>query len=232
MAKANLTETIIKKIKHKPKQFKISDGEGLYLLVHPNGSKYWRFDFRFAGKQKSSSLGVWPELYITQATTKRNSAKKKIREGINPIEEKRKKRTVQIINNDTEEKIEKFEVNKSFKPLKKPSIINPFLSSREYDNQVDFNEFILDVFPDFGEKGFSELAKEDVIKIIKNIFENRKKLFRIFWEVYPSNPLLQISVLFMLLFITTDIVSAFFITIFYFLFSVIFSIGFDYWINK
>ena len=55
MAKNNLTEKIIKKIKNKPKQFKISDGEGLYLLVHPNGSKYWRFDFRFDGKQKSSS---------------------------------------------------------------------------------------------------------------------------------------------------------------------------------
>ena len=76
MAKTNLTESIIKKIEHKPKQFKISDGEGLYLLVHPNGSKYWRFDFRFSGKQKSSSLGVWPEVPLNQARTIRNSAKK------------------------------------------------------------------------------------------------------------------------------------------------------------
>ena len=85
MAKNNLTEKIIKKIKNKPKQFKISDGEGLYLLVHPNGSKYWRFDFRFDGKQKSSSLGVWPEVSLDQARIIRNSAKIKIREGINPI---------------------------------------------------------------------------------------------------------------------------------------------------
>ena len=54
MEKENLTESVIKKVKHKPKQFKLSDGGGLYLLVHPNGSKYWRFDFRFGGKQKSS----------------------------------------------------------------------------------------------------------------------------------------------------------------------------------
>ena len=74
MAKENLTETIIKKIKHKTKQFKISDGEGLYLLVHPNGSKYWRFDFRFSGKQKSSSLGVWPGVSLNQARKIRNTA--------------------------------------------------------------------------------------------------------------------------------------------------------------
>ena len=78
MAKTNLTEEIIKKIRHKPKQFKLSDGDGLYLLVHPNGSKYWRFDFRFAGKQKSSSLGVWPKLSLAKARTFRNTAKKRL----------------------------------------------------------------------------------------------------------------------------------------------------------
>ena len=105
MAKNNLTEKIIKKIKNKPKQFKISDGEGLYLLVHPNGSKYWRFDFRFDGKQKSSSLGVWPEVSLDQARIIRNSAKIKIREGINPIEEKRNKKIFSKNNNDLEENV-------------------------------------------------------------------------------------------------------------------------------
>ena len=67
----------------------MSDGGGLYLLVHPNGSKYWRFDFRFGGKQKSSSLGVWPGVTLAEARKIRNSYKKKINEGVNPIEERK-----------------------------------------------------------------------------------------------------------------------------------------------
>ena len=91
MAKNKLTESAVKEAKPTTKQFKLSDGGGLYLLVHSNGSKYWRFDFRFDGKQKSSSLGVWPEVTLATARTKRNEAKKKIKEGVNPIEEKKKK---------------------------------------------------------------------------------------------------------------------------------------------
>ena len=232
MAKNNLTEKIIKKIKNKPKQFKISDGEGLYLLVHPNGSKYWRFDFRFDGKQKSSSLGVWPEVSLDQARIIRNSAKIKIREGINPIEEKRNKKIFSKNNNDLEENVKTSKIKKSFDPLQNPEINSSFLSSRKNNNFSDLKEFILDVSSDFSEKSFSEFAKEDMIKILRHISGNRKKLFGIFWRTYPSYPFLQLIILFTLLFFTTDMVSAFFTTIFYFLFSVIFSIGFDFWSNK
>ena len=91
MKQEKLTESVIKDAKPGAKQFKLSDGGGLYLLVHSNGSKYWRFDFRFEGKQKSSSLGVWPEVSLTEARFRRNEAKLKIKEGINPIQEKKKK---------------------------------------------------------------------------------------------------------------------------------------------
>jgi len=91
MKQDKLTESAIKEAKPGAKQFKLSDGGGLYLLVHSNGSKYWRFDFRFEGKQKSSSLGVWPEVSLVEARSRRNEAKLKIREGINPIQEKKKK---------------------------------------------------------------------------------------------------------------------------------------------
>ena len=91
MKQDKLTESAIKEANPGAKQFKLSDGGGLYLLVHSNGSKYWRFDFRFEGKQKSSSLGVWPEVSLVEARSRRNEAKLKIREGINPILEKKKK---------------------------------------------------------------------------------------------------------------------------------------------
>ena len=82
MKQDKLTESAVKKAEPKTKQYKLSDGGGLYLLVHTNSSKYWRFDFRFDGKQKSSSLGVWPEVTLALARKKRDQAKKKIKEDI------------------------------------------------------------------------------------------------------------------------------------------------------
>ena len=57
-----LTELSIKQSKPKGKQYKITDGEGMYLRIYPNGSKYWQLQYWFEGKQKILSLGVWPEV--------------------------------------------------------------------------------------------------------------------------------------------------------------------------
>ena len=231
MEKGNLTEVVIKKVKHKPKQFKLSDGGGLYLLVHPNGSKYWRFDFRFGGKQKSSSLGVWPDVTLAEARKIRNSAKKKINEGVNPIDERRNKKSFQRSNNDLEESKETFDLNKSSAILQRGGEKKSSLLSRGND-QIVLNEIILNVFPEYGEKEFSELEKEDLAKMLKNIVENRKKIFRILWELYPSFPVLQLCVLFVLLFFVTDLFSSFFTTILYFLLSVGVTIFYDWWDKK
>ena len=84
-----LTELSIKQAKPKIKQYKLTDGEGMYLRVHPNGSKYWQLQFWFEGKQKILSFGVWPDISLKEARDKRFVAKKIIKEGINPIEEKK-----------------------------------------------------------------------------------------------------------------------------------------------
>ena len=106
MAKDKLTESVVKEANPIAKQFKLSDGEGLYLLVHSNGSKYWRFDFRFEGRQKSSSLGVWPEVSLAEARLRRNQAKIKIRDGVNPIQEKKEKTALQLEEARNKEKSE------------------------------------------------------------------------------------------------------------------------------
>ena len=90
-----LTELSIKQAKPKEKQYKLTDGEGMYLRVYPNGSKYWQLQYWFDGKQKILSIGVWPNISLKDAREKRYEAKKIIKDGINPIEEKgRKDRTL------------------------------------------------------------------------------------------------------------------------------------------
>ncbi|CAA9891752.1 hypothetical protein METHB2_50023 [Candidatus Methylobacter favarea] len=59
-----LSDIAIKNAKPKDKPYKKSVGKGLFLLINPNGSKYFRFKYRFGGKEKTLALGVYPETCI------------------------------------------------------------------------------------------------------------------------------------------------------------------------
>ena len=74
-----LTELSIKQTRPRKKQYKIFDGGGMFLLIHPNGSKYWRMNYNFGGKNKLASFGVWPQISLKEARSRRYEAKKKIK---------------------------------------------------------------------------------------------------------------------------------------------------------
>ena len=84
MPSDKLTELGIRKSKSGKKEKKLYDGQGLYLLLHPNGSKYWRVKYRFLGKEKVLSLGVWPKISLTDARKMRNEAKIVLKSGQDP----------------------------------------------------------------------------------------------------------------------------------------------------
>ncbi len=81
---------VIRNAQPKAKQCKIGDGRSLFLLVMQNGAKYWRFRYRFLGKQKVLALGVWPEVSLADARAKRDSARRMIVDGIDPMVEKKR----------------------------------------------------------------------------------------------------------------------------------------------
>ena len=62
MTRKSLTDMAARNAKGKEKPYKLSAGAGLYLLVMPNGSRYWRMKYTFAGKEKLLSIGVYPEI--------------------------------------------------------------------------------------------------------------------------------------------------------------------------
>ncbi|OKP05384.1 integrase [Xenorhabdus eapokensis] len=62
-----LTDVAIKRAKPEAKAYTLSDGNGLWLLIEPNGSRGWRFRYRFEGKQKMLSLGTYPEVPLAEA---------------------------------------------------------------------------------------------------------------------------------------------------------------------
>ena len=79
-----LTDAAIRRIKPGEKFFKVSDMQGLYLLVQPNGARYWRWDYRHEGKRGTLALGVYPEVSLKEAREKRANARRLLEKGVNP----------------------------------------------------------------------------------------------------------------------------------------------------
>ena len=84
----NLTDTAIRNAKPGEKPYKLSDGDGLYLLVNAVG-KYWRFNYRFAGQQKTLAFGVYPDLTLKAAREKLAEARRLLANDIDPSIAKR-----------------------------------------------------------------------------------------------------------------------------------------------
>ncbi len=59
-----LSDTAVRNAKPKAKPYKLQDRDGLFVLIHPNGSRYWRFKYRFLNKEKQLALGVYPDVKL------------------------------------------------------------------------------------------------------------------------------------------------------------------------
>src|SRR5436190_24391395 len=79
-----LTDLAIRNAKHSAKPQKLSDSGNLYLLVTPAGGKLWRFNYRFLGKQKTVSLGAYPEVTLAMARERLLDSKKLLASGRDP----------------------------------------------------------------------------------------------------------------------------------------------------
>ena len=160
-----LTELSIKQAKPKKKQYKLTDGEGMYLRVYPNGSKYWQLQFWFEGKQKILSFGVWPDISLKEARDKRFVAKKIIKEGINPIEEK--KEILKSHNFIQEE--EKLRETTTFNMVAKEWFSRQSLQWTERHTRGVLSSLNMHVYPDLGEMPISSILKQDIISTLRKL---------------------------------------------------------------
>lgn len=81
----NLTDTAVRHSKGGERPRKLADGKGLYLLVMPSGARYWRWKYRYAGREKVLALGVYPEVSVAQARAKHWEARLLLLTGIDPM---------------------------------------------------------------------------------------------------------------------------------------------------
>lgn len=87
-----LTDTAIRNAKPKDKPYKVTDAQGLYLLVNPRGSKLWRVKYRMDGVERKLALGSYPEITLAEARTARDAARRQLAHAVDPNVAKRQAR--------------------------------------------------------------------------------------------------------------------------------------------
>ena len=226
-----LTENSIRKAQVLKKQYKIYDGDGMFLLIHPNGSKYWRMKYTFDGKSKLASFGVWPGVSLKEARKRRHEAKQKIKMGINPVEEKRK-------NKQLQQKVSTVKVNNESVQAKESATVSNqwfrllFPQRKVRETETSLQLLKSNVFDNAGRNPFSFLEKQELNEILGNIYRNRRDLFQIIWDFYLSFPILNIAVLFLLLLIVMDFFPALLTTMLYFILTVCTAVALGLWEEK
>lgn len=91
-----LTDTAVRNAKPKAKPYKLADERSMFLLVSPAGAKWWRYKYRFGGKEKMLSLGVYPDVGLAAARDKREEARKLLAAGVDPSQNRRAQRAAQV----------------------------------------------------------------------------------------------------------------------------------------
>jgi hypothetical protein len=79
-----LTDSQLRSVKPGTQPQRLSDGGGLYLQIDPNGGRYWRYNYRFAGKQKTLALGVFPDVSLARARARHQTARQQLSDGVDP----------------------------------------------------------------------------------------------------------------------------------------------------
>jgi hypothetical protein len=158
MASQKLTDASTKQALAKDKDYKLSDGGGLYLLVKANGSKCWRYAYRFDGKQKTLALGTYPAVSLKNARDTMTKAKDSLRLGTDPSKEKQtQKRQSILVDNNLFEVIarEWWEHQKG-------------TWTADHANRI-LGRLEADTFPYVGNAPIKDITPQDVIAIARRI---------------------------------------------------------------
>lgn len=156
-----LTDTQIRKVKTREKPFKMADEKGLFLLINPNSSKLWRFKYRFAEKEKSLSIGIYPDITLAEARKKRDEARQLLADGIDPGMAKQLKKRAKKLGPEN-----------AFEAIAREWHIK--FSSKwtgEHGAKLLYR-LEKDVFPWLGQRPISEITPPELLIVLRRI-ENR-----------------------------------------------------------
>ena len=153
-----LSDTKVRTIKPLDKPFKLSDERGLFLIVTPTGGKWWRLKYRLDGKEKTLSLGVYPDVSLADAREKRDQARKVIASGSDPSELRKANKASR-----TEHTANSFEV------ITRMWLKNYSANLSTATSEKNLRLFERDIFPWIGAKPIADLKPKDILDAARRI---------------------------------------------------------------
>jgi hypothetical protein len=171
-----LTDLKIRASKPKDKPYKISDGGGLYLLINPNGAKYWRWKYRIQHKEKVLAIGVYPEVTLKEARDSQYEARKKLEQGVDPSLSK--KLQAMALGADTFEAVAREWVERHLREQ----------SESHRHRTVSYLE--RDVFPYLGARPVGAIKPPELIPVIDRIHkrvvrDSHLRVLQSIGQIYP-----------------------------------------------
>ncbi len=160
----SLTDTKIRSAKPGEKPVKLSDEKGLYLLVTQAGGKWWRLDYRFSGKRKTLSMGVYPDVGLKEARGRRDEARKLLAGDIDPGEHRKAQKAA---------KLER--ASNSFETVAREWFAKHSLNWATTHADKIIQRLEKDVFPWLSGKPIAEITAPELLTVLRRI-ENRGAL--------------------------------------------------------
>lgn len=159
-----LTDIKIKNTKPKEKPFRVAAGRGLFLLVKPDGSKFWIMRYHFNGKENNLSFGRYPDVSLANAEQKASDTRGLLANGIDPSENKKAAKTTKtgVLAN-------------SFEVVAREWAVSYFTNKTASHQDRTIRRLESYVFPWLGSKPISEITAPQILEVVKRI-ENLNKL--------------------------------------------------------
>ncbi len=153
-----LTDTRVKTAKPQAKLYKLTDERGLHLAVYPTGSKLWQMRYRFDGKEKTASLGSYPEVSLAQAREKRDQMRRLVAIEIDPVQAQRQAKVAKKLAQEN-----------SFEAVARTWFDGwkAARSARHADSVIRRLE--ADVFPAIGTRPIAEIQAPELVAMMKAI---------------------------------------------------------------
>ena len=152
----SLTDAAVRNAKPRNKPYKLSDGGGLFLWVQPSGGKWWRYKYRFVGKEKSLALGSYPDVSLAEARERHALARKVVSSGNDPGEVKKEAKRLAILKH-----VNTFE-----------AISREWCEGRRHKWVTSYGEAMLTrlenhVFPKMGDRPISDITAPELLSILR-----------------------------------------------------------------
>lgn len=153
-----LSDVTVKNLKPTDKMFKVYDERGLYLEITPQGSKRWRFKYRFLKKEKLLSLGVYPDVKLKEARERRDEMRRLLAQDIDPSLHRKSTKEASLISAANSFELVAMEWHSKYSSSWVESHSSRILTRLKRD-----------IFPWIGSKSIAKLSPQEILKCIQRI---------------------------------------------------------------